>query len=48
MDARRRQQNERKTVRFFQEVLDGEGRLREGHEKYPVDLGHRLVEGEKS
>jgi hypothetical protein len=85
MDARRRQQNERKfgawrdlpdggraysfevkgrsgwraryvkevdaeelTVRFFQEVLDGEGRLREVHEKYPVDLGHRLVEGEKS
>ena len=85
MDARRRQQNERKfgawsdlpnggrtysfevkgrsgwraryvkevdaeelTVRFFQEVLDGEGRLREGHEKYPVDLGHRQVEGEES
>ena len=85
MDARKRQQNERKfgawsdlpnggraysfevkgrsgwraryvkevdaeelTVRFYQEVFDGEGRLREIHEKYPVDLGHRQVEGEES
>ena len=36
------------TVRFYQEVFDGEGRLREIHEKYPVDLGHRQVEGEES
>lgn len=36
------------TVRLYQEVFDGEGRLREIHEKYPVDLGHRQVEGEES
>ena len=36
------------TVRFYQEVFDGEGRVRETHEKYPVDLGHRQVEGEES
>jgi hypothetical protein len=36
------------TVRFYQEVFDGDGRLREIHEKYPVDLGHRHVEGEES
>jgi hypothetical protein len=39
---------EESTVRFYQEVFDGEGRLRETHEKYPVDLGHRQVEGEES
>ena len=36
------------TVRFYQEVFDGEGRIREIHEKYPVDSGHRQVEGEES
>lgn len=78
MDARKRQQNERKfgawrelpaggrlyscevegrsgwrvryvkevdaeelTVRFYQEVYDGFGKLREVHHKYPVDLGHQ-------
>jgi len=29
------------TLRFWQEVYDEQGRLREIHEKYPVDEGHR-------
>ncbi len=36
------------TVRFYQEVFDGDGRLREVHEKYPVDRGHRRVTDEES
>jgi hypothetical protein len=36
------------TIRFYQEVYDGEGKLREVHHKYPVDLGHQRVEGEES
>jgi hypothetical protein len=36
------------TVRFYQEVFDGDGRLREVHEKYPTDFGHRQVTGEES
>jgi hypothetical protein len=36
------------TVAFYQEVHDGEGRVREIHHKYPVDLGHRRIEGEES
>ncbi len=36
------------TVRFYQEVFDDEGRLREVHEKYPVDLGHRKLTDEAS
>jgi hypothetical protein len=28
------------TVRFWQEIKDHEGNLREIHEKYPVDKGH--------
>ena len=35
------------TVRFYQEVYDGEGMLREVHHKYPIDLGHQQVTGEK-
>lgn len=35
------------TIRFAQEIYDETGRLREVHEKYPVDLGHRAVEGDK-
>ena len=35
------------TVRFYQEVYDGNGRLREIHHKYPVDLGHRSVTGDE-
>lgn len=33
-------------VRFFQEVYDGDGTLREVHHKYPVDLGHQEVTGD--
>ncbi len=36
------------TVRFYQEAFDDEGRLREVHEKYPVDLGHRKLTDEAS
>ena len=36
------------TVRFYQEVYDGNGTLREVHQKYPVDLGHQKVTGEES
>jgi len=35
------------TVRFYQEVFDHESRLREVHEKYPADLGHRKVTDEE-
>jgi hypothetical protein len=31
------------TVRFWQEIYDGQGRLVEVHEKYPVDKGHQKV-----
>ena len=34
---------EESTVRFYQEVYDGEGTLREVHHKYPVDLGHQQI-----
>jgi hypothetical protein len=33
------------TIRFYQEIFDGNGRLVEIHEKYPVDRGHAKVEG---
>lgn len=39
---------EESTVRFYQEVFDSDGRLREVHEKYPADLGHQKVTGEES
>ncbi|MEX2662179.1 MAG: hypothetical protein WD227_09620 [Vicinamibacterales bacterium] len=39
--------HEESTMRFFQEVYDGAGRLREVHPKYPVDLGHQQVTGEE-
>jgi hypothetical protein len=39
---------EESTVRFYQEVFDADGRLREAHEKYPADLGHRKITGEES
>jgi hypothetical protein len=35
------------TARFYQEVYDGDGRLREVHHKYPVDLGHQQVTGDE-
>ncbi|WPP48349.1 hypothetical protein [Catalinimonas niigatensis] len=28
------------TIRFWQEIYDEKGKLREVHEKYPVDKGH--------
>jgi hypothetical protein len=31
------------TLRFWQEVYDGQGRLIEIHEKFPVDKGHQNV-----
>ena len=31
------------TVRFYQEIYDESGRIREIHEKFPVDLGHRKI-----
>jgi hypothetical protein len=32
------------TVRFYQEIYDETGRLREVHEKYPSDTGHRKIQ----
>lgn len=37
---------EESTVRFYQEVHDGDGKLREVHHKYPVDRGHKQVTGD--
>jgi hypothetical protein len=31
------------TIRFWQEIFDETGKLREVHEKFPVDQGHRKV-----
>ena len=31
------------TLRFWQEIFDESDRLREVHEKFPVDRGHRKV-----
>jgi hypothetical protein len=31
------------TVKFYQEIYDGEGNLIETHEKFPVDRGHREI-----
>jgi hypothetical protein len=35
------------TVRFYQEVFDGDGQLREVHHKFPVDLGHQRIDGDQ-
>ena len=35
-----------KTLRFYQQIYDDDGKLVEVHEKYPVDKGHQKVEGE--
>ena len=35
--------NKENTVRFFQEVYDGNSRLVEIHHKYPEDKGHQTV-----
>jgi hypothetical protein len=34
---------EERTLRFWQEIYDENGRLVEVHEKYPVDKGHQKV-----
>ncbi|HYT49064.1 MAG TPA: hypothetical protein VEL78_01645 [Pyrinomonadaceae bacterium] len=34
---------EETTLRFWQEIYDGQGNLIEIHEKYPVDSGHQKV-----
>ena len=31
------------TVKFYQEIYDNKGRLREVHEKYTVDKGHSEI-----
>lgn len=31
------------TVRFYQEIYDGTGKLVEVHHKFPVDQGHQKV-----
>ena len=31
------------TVRFYQEIYDGTGKLVEVHHKYPIDHGHQKV-----
>ena len=36
-------QNER-TIKFYQEIYDEQGKLVEVHEKYPVDRGHQKVQ----
>ena len=38
---------EESTIRFYQQVYDGDGTLREVHQKYPVDLGHQQGTGEE-
>ena len=32
------------TIRFYQEIFDEEGHLREFHQKYPMDTGHQTLE----
>jgi hypothetical protein len=34
------------TIRFWQEIYDEKNVLREVHEKYPVDKGHKKVEND--
>ena len=36
-----------RTMKFYQEIYDEEGRLVEIHEKYPVNKGHIKVRGAK-
>ena len=31
------------TIKFWQEIYDEEGNLKEIHEKYPVDKGHKKL-----
>ena len=34
------------TIKFWQEIYDEKGILREVHEKYPVDKGHKKIEND--
>lgn len=34
------------TIKFYQEIYDGNGNLVEIHEKFPVDKGHKKVREE--
>ena len=34
-----------KTIKFYQEIYNENGRLIEIHEKYPVDKGHSKIKG---
>ena len=34
-----------RTIKFYQEIFDEDGRLVEIHEKYPVNKGHIRVKG---
>ena len=36
-----------KTIKFYQEIYDENGRLIEIHHKYPVDEGHIIVKGDE-
>ena len=36
-----------RTMKFYQEIYDGEGQLVEIHEKYPLNKGHTKVKGVK-
>ena len=38
---------EEKTVRFYQEIYNAEGKLVERHQKFPIDTGHQKVEEEQ-
>ena len=38
---------EESTVGFWQEVYDADGKLRERHEKFPVDRGHVQMRGDE-
>ena len=36
-----------RTMKFYQEIYNGEGQLVEIHEKYPLNKGHTKVKGVK-
>jgi len=38
---------EETTLRFYQQIYDGDGKLIGVHEKYPVDRGHQKVAGDE-
>ena len=36
-----------RTIKFYQEIYDKNGKLIEVHHKYPVDKGHIIVKGDE-